>query len=132
MADISDFKICQIVGASIAGASGTKTFELFSLARSTVLKEMIAFEKKGKTSSLKQKSGRKRKLSNRERRTLTWIVEKDHKNTAPKITTEFNDHLEKPLSSKTVRRVLRDFTGQLQSENHIQINLLEISNKCFH
>ena len=37
---------------------------------------MTAFEKIGKTSSLKQKSGKKRKLSDR----------KDYKNTAPKIT----------------------------------------------
>ena len=31
------------------------------------------------------------------------IVRKDHKNTAPNITAELNDHLEKPVSSKTVK-----------------------------
>ena len=49
---------------------------------------MTAFEKEGKTSSLKQNSGRKRKLSDRDRRALTWIVRKDHQNTAPYITAE--------------------------------------------
>ena len=68
---------------------------------------MTAFEKEGKNSSLKQKSGRKRKLSNRERWTLTQIVRKDHKNTVPKSTAELNDHLENPVSSKTVRRELQ-------------------------
>ena len=48
MADLSDFKRGQIVGARMAGASGTKTTELFAVARSTVLKVMTAFEKEGK------------------------------------------------------------------------------------
>ena len=105
MADLSDFKRAQIVGARMEGASETKTAELFGVARSNVSKEMTAFER-GETSSLKQNSGRKRKLSDRDRRTVTWIVRKDHKNTAPKITTEMNDHLEDPVSTKTVRREL--------------------------
>ena len=67
---------------------------------------MAAFEKEGIDSSLKQDSGRKRKLSDRDHQTLTQIVWKDHKNIAPKITTVFNDNLENPISSKTVRREL--------------------------
>ena len=67
---------------------------------------MSAFEKEGKTSSLNQISGRKGKLSNRDRRTLTRIVWKDHKNIASKIIEELNDHLENSFSSKTVRREL--------------------------
>ena len=58
MADLSDFKRGQNVGARIAGASVTKTAELFGVTRSTVAKVMIAFEKEGKTFSLKQNSGR--------------------------------------------------------------------------
>ena len=49
MADRSDFKRGQIVGARMEGASLTKTAELFSVA-STVWKVMTAFEKEGKTS----------------------------------------------------------------------------------
>ena len=49
MADLSDFKRGQIFGACMAGASVTKTTELFG----------VAFEKERKTSSLKQNSRRK-------------------------------------------------------------------------
>ena len=65
---------------------------------------MTAFEKEGTTSSLKQKSERKRKLSDRDHWTLTWIVKKNYKNTAPKITPGFYDHFENPVSSKTIRQ----------------------------
>ena len=88
----------------MAGASVTKTVELFSVARSNVWKIMTAFGEEGKTYSLKQNSGRKRNLSDRDRQTLTRIVKKDHKNTTQKITAKLNDHLENLVSSKTLRR----------------------------
>ena len=49
MVDLSDFKRGQFVGARMAGANVIKTPELFCVARSTVSKVMIAFEKEGKT-----------------------------------------------------------------------------------
>ena len=64
MADLSDFKRGQIVGACTAGARATKSAALFGVERSTVSKVMTAFEKEGKTSSLKWN------LSDRDRRTL--------------------------------------------------------------
>ena len=107
MADLSDFKWGQIVGARMAGARITKTDKLFDVARSTISKVMTAFEKEGKTSSLKQNLGeKKRKLSDRDRRTLRRIVMKDHKTTAPKITAGLNDHLENAVSSKKLRKGL--------------------------
>ena len=106
MASLSDFKRGQIVDARMTGACVTKTAELFGVARGIVWKIMIAFEKEGKTSSLKQNSGRKRKLSNRDRRTFRRIVRKDPKNTDTKISAELNNHLENPVSSKTARKEL--------------------------
>ena len=106
MADLSDNQRSQIVVARIAGTSVTKITELFGEARSAILKVMTAFEKVRKTSSQKQNSGRKQKLSDRDRRTLMQIVWKNHKNTASKMTAELNDHLENLVSPKTVRREL--------------------------
>ena len=67
MADLSDFKRRLIVGTCMDGASVAKTAELFVGAKSTVSKLITEFEKEGKTSSLKQMTGRKRKLSDRDR-----------------------------------------------------------------
>ena len=78
----------------MAGASVTKTAELLGMTRSPVTKTITAFEKEGKKTPL----WRKRKLSDRDRRARTRILRKDHKNTAPKITAELNDHLENPIS----------------------------------
>ena len=94
MAALSDFKRGQIVSARMTGDCVTKTAELIGVARITVI---TAFEKEGKTYPLMQNSGRKRKLSDRDRRTLMQILRKDHKNTAPKITAELNDHLQNPV-----------------------------------
>ncbi|XP_076037857.1 uncharacterized protein LOC143023221 [Oratosquilla oratoria] len=64
MADLSDFKRDQIVGARMAGANITKTTELLGVSRGTVSKVMTAFEREGKTSSAKHKSGRKGPVRN--------------------------------------------------------------------
>ena len=78
MADLLNSKRGQIVGVCMADASATKNAELFGIARNTVSKVMTAFEKEGKNSSLKQNSGRKRKLSDRDHRTFTQFRKLQH------------------------------------------------------
>ena len=105
MADQSDFKRGQIVDTCMEGASVAKNPDLFGLARSTVSKVMITFERDGKSSSLKQNSRRKREMSARDRRTLTGIFGKDHKNTTPKITVELYEHLENSVFFKNCQKI---------------------------
>ncbi|KAF2368727.1 Homeobox domain-like, partial [Trinorchestia longiramus] len=103
MADLSDFQRGHIVGARMVGASVTETARMLGVSRGTVSKVMTAFEREGKTSSAKHRSDRKSKLSERDRRTLNRIVREDRKTTAPKLTAELNEHLQNPVSTKTVR-----------------------------
>ena len=105
---LSDFKRSQIAGVRVAGVSVTKTAELFGVVRCTVSKVMTTFEKEGKPPQW-SKTRRKKEKENcliGDRWTLRRIVRKDHKNTAPKITADLDDHLENPVSLKTVRKEL--------------------------
>ena len=110
MADPSDFKRGEIVGAPIAGASETKTVELVVEARSTVSEVMTVFEKEGKTSLLKQNSERKRELSDRDRWTHTRIVRKNHKN------TRWNDKIV-ALKKTTLQLYFKTFIEKINSGN---------------
>ena len=106
MANLWDFKRGQIVGAYMAGVSVTKNCRIIWYNKEYCLESNESIWERRKNPSLKQNSGRKQKLSEWDLQTLKQIVWKDHKNTAPKITAEPNDHLENPVTLKNVRREL--------------------------
>jgi transposase len=106
MGNLSPFERGQIVWARLAGASVTKTTTLLGESRETVFKVMSAYTIHGEATSAKRNSGRKTKLTERDRRTLRRIDSKNHTTTAAQVTAELNIHLEDPISTKTVRREL--------------------------
>jgi len=61
MGDFSCFQRGQIVGAHLAGASVTKTANVFGVSRAAVSKVMTTYTNHGRTLSAKRNSGRKPK-----------------------------------------------------------------------
>ena len=67
---------------------------------------MTEFKKHGKTSSNWSNSGRKSKVTDKDRRTLKRTVGRNHQTTAAKVTAELIKYLNSPVSTKTVCREL--------------------------
>ncbi|GFU87673.1 transposable element Tcb1 transposase [Trichonephila clavipes] len=75
-------------------------------ARSTVSAVMTAYKKCGNVTSGKHNSGRKRKLTDRDKRVLTRIVARKREQSLSQITSEGNSYLRNPISARTVQREL--------------------------
>jgi transposase len=100
MGDLSDSERGQTVGASLVGASVTKTVTLWGVSRATVYNAMSAHTNHGNTTSVKRNSGRKSTLAERDCSILRRIFQKNHWTTSAQVTAEVNIHVE----DKTVRR----------------------------
>ncbi|GFW63815.1 transposable element Tcb1 transposase [Trichonephila clavipes] len=97
MADLSEFEKGMIVGMRCAGCSVTETAIYLGRARSTASAVMTAYKKCGNVTSGNHNSGRKRKLTDRDKRVLIRIVARKRKQSLSQITSEGRVGIRKPL-----------------------------------
>uniref|UniRef100_A0A673KEU5 Uncharacterized protein n=1 Tax=Sinocyclocheilus rhinocerous TaxID=307959 RepID=A0A673KEU5_9TELE len=90
----------QIMEAHLAGAFVISAAQFSSVLRTTVFTIMIACTEHGKTSLMKNNSGQKMKVNNRDFQTLRWIVSKQHRTTARELH-KANIH-ERAATAKTL------------------------------
>ncbi|GFY12175.1 transposable element Tcb1 transposase [Trichonephila clavipes] len=120
MTDLSEFKKGMSVGMRCAGCSVTKIAIYLGRERSTVSAVMTAYKKCGDVTSGKHNIGRKRKLTDRNKRVLTRIVARKRKQSLSQITSEVNSHLRNPILARTVQGnfMLRTCMEELEFVNH--------------
>ncbi|GFW52023.1 transposable element Tcb1 transposase [Trichonephila clavipes] len=120
MTDLSEFKKGMIVGMRCAGCSVTETAIYLGRARSIVSAVMTAYKKCRNVTSGKHNSGRKRKLTDRDKRVLTRIVARKRKQSLSQIMSEVNSHLLEPYFSKNRPKELHasNLYGRVGIKNH--------------
>ncbi|GFY05603.1 transposable element Tcb1 transposase [Trichonephila clavipes] len=114
MTDLSEFEKGMIVGMRCAGCSMTETAIYLGRARSTVSAVMTAYKKCGNATSGKHNSGRKRKLTDRDKRVLTRIVARKRKQSLSQITSEVNSQQEPSKGNFMLRTCMKE----LEFVNH--------------
>ncbi|GFT28088.1 transposable element Tcb1 transposase [Trichonephila clavipes] len=110
MTNLSEFEKGMIVGMRCSGYSVTEIAIYLGRARSTVSAVMTAYKKCGNVTSGKHNSGRKRKLTDRDKRVLTRIMARKCKQSLSQITSEVNSHLRNPISARNIQ-------GELHASN---------------
>ena len=111
MGDFSDFQRGQIVGARLAVVSINKTATFLRCIQSSSFQGYDGIHQVMGRHHFKRSSGRKAKLSERNRRTLKRIVSQKIRTTAAKVTAELGIRLGIPVSTKTVRREPHNANG---------------------
>ncbi|GFU05433.1 hypothetical protein TNCV_3290841 [Trichonephila clavipes] len=90
-------------GSLVSWSKCDLNISVLEVSRGTVSKFMTAYTQCSKTNSSNQNSGRKEKLSERDRRVLKRIVTSKMLTTTAKVTAELYQHLDSPVSIITIR-----------------------------
>ncbi|XP_053574543.1 uncharacterized protein LOC128663958 [Bombina bombina] len=111
--ELSDFKRGTVIGCHLGNKSVREISVLLDLPRSTVSAIIVKWKRVGATTA-QPRSGRPRKITERGRRVLTRVVEKNRLSSLASLTTEFQTASGSKISTRTVRRELCEmgFRGQ--------------------
>jgi len=97
----------QIIGAFKMGHNPLTIAKTFDLAPATVYKTVKRYQETGSENPVKR-HGRPKALSDRDKRALNRVAVSDRQEPLAVITNKFNATLENDISTKTVRRYLKE------------------------
>ena len=97
----------QGVALHQSGLNLTKISKQLKISRCCMRNAIVKFQQYTNFDDLKR-SGRPRRLSDRNIRELKRLVQSDNRLSAAKITSDLNTSLSKPVSKRTVRRYLKE------------------------
>ena len=126
MADLSDFKRGQIVGACMVGTSVIKTVQMFGISRGIVSKVMIAFKKEKKTSQHSTSLAESRSC---QRETVELYIELLERTVELRHIKLFLSL--KNTSEKFVHKNCPSRVAQKYSKKKLQFQNLSFHRKCF-
>lgn len=105
--DLSTEQKQTIVCMSKNGLSSRKISDLIGISPNTVQKVLKRNSDRGSVEN-KERSGKKRLVSDRGDRVLERLVKKNRRQTLSDLTSVFNDSVPEQVSSRTVRRRLKE------------------------
>lgn len=105
--DLSTEQKQTIVCMSKNGLSSRKISDLIGISPNTVQKVLKRNSDRGSVEN-KERSGRKRLVSDRGDRDLERLVKKNRRQTLSDLTSVFNDSVPEQVSSRIVRRRLKE------------------------
>lgn len=104
---VDSFVRAQVVALSAAGLNQVQISKQLNISRHCVQNAIKKYKETGNYNDLKR-TGRPKKIPDRAVRHLKRLVKEDARISAAKITSDLNASLPKPVSSRTVRRYLKD------------------------
>ncbi|GFU01623.1 RCC2 homolog [Trichonephila clavipes] len=110
--ELSEFDRDSIVGCYLSGKSVREIADILQKPKSTMSDVIVKWKRRG-SETTEKRTGRPKILGERGRRTLKRVVKQNHKSSLVEISQKFPSSSGISVSSRTVRRELKNFDSMV-------------------